>query len=109
MALAAKVKVMPPVYESYQTDMILKTASNALASYILLNLWIFNISSATGNRMESFLKVGRFPATAPLLPKPSSAITQSDDPQSGSNSNKKRNLTSARNVVDAIAPALLTF
>lgn len=107
MALAAKVKVMPPVYESYQTDMILKTASNALASYILLNLWIFNISSATGNRMESFLKVGRFPAT--VLPKPSSAITQSDDPQSGSNSNKKRNLTSARNVVDAIAPALLTF
>lgn len=40
MALAAKVKVMPPVYESYQTDMILKTASNALASYILLNLGI---------------------------------------------------------------------
>ncbi len=59
--------------------------------------------------MESFIKVGRFPATAPLLANPSPAITQSDDPQSGSNSNKKRNLTSARNVVDAIAPAPLTL
>lgn len=73
MALAAKVKVMPPVHESYQTDMVLKTASNALASYILLKDFRdfeYFISNGQSNGVFS----GRFPATAPLLPNPSPAI-----------------------------------
>jgi hypothetical protein len=41
MALAAKVKVVPPVHESSQTDMVLKTTSNPLARYILLGDFSF--------------------------------------------------------------------
>lgn len=49
MALAAKVKVMPPVHESYQTDMVLKTASNPLVSYILLrDFWDFKYFICNG-------------------------------------------------------------
>ena len=60
--------------------------------------------------MESFIKVGRFPATAPLLANPSPAITQSDDPRDlAPIQTRSATVTSARNVVDAIAPAPLTL
>jgi hypothetical protein len=50
--------------------------------------------------------VVKFPATTPVLPI-HLQLSQSDDQQSGSNSTKKPNLTTAKNVVDIFAPAPL--